>query len=677
MVYYINLFHVKTVLVLLFLSAMSFYSQNAYATEDIDVYAQLPRTSGVSVSPDGQRVAILRPHKGSKAIFIYNLEKPQAKVKVIPTPQDSIVKTVFWGGNKNIVLRAQFPRKASWARTHTKQALFSRYVSYNIDTNAPAILMKKLLQKEADTRGGATRQITYAGSVIHSLPNDAKHILISRSKYIAPNAFTIHYKVNLDTGKATTVRRLDINTQNVIFDVTGEEMLARSTYDSNTETYNVYFVENGKERQVFSKKYAKGELPNYQVVGIEPDKTKLLFLDSTSSGNPFFTIDTKTGARGAFEIPAQRPRNLNFQPLTDRFTGKIIGIGYVDDHYRQKYLAEPYKGWHRKISKALPGKNIRISSWTKDHQKITVYAEGPTDSGEYYLFEPERKSLSSLGKRYPELDENEVGRTFKADFTARDGLKIPAYITLPPGKTLKDGPFSLVAMPHGGPQARDNASFDFWAQYIAAHNVAVFKPNFRGSDGYGYDFVKKGHGEFGGKMLDDTIDGILALDARGIIDKNKVCVTGASYGGYQAFALPVRDKDLFKCSISVNGVSDLTKMLKWVAGGRGSGRNNFGSRYWYKWMGHYAKEPEKVKQFSPAKNLDGVKTEFVILHGELDPVVPYEQSEYMAKALKKIGQTGEIIAFPGDDHNLSLPQSRKVLLEESAKLFSKHLDWKD
>jgi dipeptidyl aminopeptidase/acylaminoacyl peptidase len=257
------------------------------------------------------------------------------------------------------------------------------------------------------------------------------------------------------------------------------------------------------------------------------------------------------------------------------------------------------------------------------------------------------------------------------DYTARDGLKIPAYLTLPPGKTVNSGPMPLIAMPHGGPIARDTAEFDWWAQFLASRGYAVFKPQFRGSTGLGYDYVKKGYGEFGVGMLNDTIDGVKSLVSKGIADADNMCVTGASYGGYQAFALPVAEPDMIECALALNGVSDIPAILKYeVARG---GRSGGAIKFWNRVIGDYYDDRDAQRKQSPAKNADKIKAEVVILHGNDDMTVPYEQSEIMAKAMKKQGQSGKVIVLKNDDHFLSLPQSRKKLLEESEKLFAKHL----
>lgn len=277
-----------------------------------------------------------------------------------------------------------------------------------------------------------------------------------------------------------------------------------------------------------------------------------------------------------------------------------------------------------------------------------------------------------MGGTYPELNSSQVARTIRSNFIARDQLKIPAYLTLPPGKTKSSGPMPMVVLPHGGPTVRVDASFDFWAQYLAAKGYAVFKPQFRGSTGFGFSHTQKGYGEFGDKMLTDTIDGVKHLIATNVAQADKICVTGASYGGYQALALPMIEPDMFKCALSVICVSHILDILKFA-----EARTGFDSgvvKFWRKIIGDRYEDKDMMKEQSPAENVKKIKAEIVLVHGTEDMTVPLQQSKLIAKALKKVGKSDNIVLLPNDDHNLSLPQSRKKLVEVSDALFSKHLD---
>lgn len=638
-------------------------ADTAIAAKPVDIYAQLPRTASVRISPNGRYVAMLSPYKGGKGIFVYDLVDTGAAPKVIPTPRSSIVKSVVWGSDKHILMQGQSRHFYPYGKLRKHAVLHYRWYATNVETNKTEMLLRDKIEDESKSY-----QVVNGGNRVHSLPSEPDHILMSYAEYT--NRPVIRYwKVNLNTGKSRAVKTLPITTESVIRSKNGEEILARSDYRDSGK-FTVYAGEYPDEKEIYSEQFDPSENPT-TFLQTYSDGKLILSSDEDDRFN-FFTVDIKTGQKGTFSVNASTPSGYTYGPLFDPYDRSLIGATYTDDLAREVYFKEPYASWHKKSKNALKGKNVSILSWTEDRSMVTLFAEGPSDAGTYYLFEPKVGQISSLGGTYPELKSNDIGRTTREDFTARDGLKIPAYLTLPPGKTKASGPMPLVVLAHGGPIARDDASFDFWAQHIAAQGYAVFKPQFRGSTGFTYRHRKRGNGQFGEGMLHDTVDGVKHLIKTGVVDADKVCVTGASYGGYQALALPMIEPSMFKCALSLNGVSDIPKMLDYEIARTGS-RESGVVKFWHRIMGMNVGGIDRLSKQSPADFPETIKAEIVLVHGTDDGTVPIEQAELMAKALKKIGQSDDIILLKKDDHNLSLPQSRKKLLEESKELFAKHL----
>lgn len=636
----------------------------AAAAKPVDIYAQLPRTASVQVSPDGRYLAMLSPYKGSKGVFIYNLADPSAKVSVIPTPKNSIVKGVTWGSNKHVIMQGQSRHFYGGGGKLRKYAvLHYRWYATNVETQKTVMLMRDKIADEQKNY-----QVVYGGNYSHQLPDDEEHILMSFSEY-TNRPVTRYWRVNLDKGKSRQIKTLPYETERVIRSNNGEDIIARSQYFEKSGKFSVFSGEYPDEKEIYTEAFNSDENPTTFLQTISDGK--LILTKDVGTKYEWFTLDPKTGAQGSFQPNADIPDGYEYSPMFDPYTDDLIGVTYTDDLRREVYISEPYKSWHTKASKALKGRNVSILSRTEDNKMVTLFAESPGNAGEYYLFEPALGQISPLGGAYPELSSKDIGRTTRVNFAARDGLNIPAYLTLPPGKTKTSGPMPLVVMPHGGPAARDDAAFDFWAQFIASRGYAVFKPQFRGSTGFGYSHTRKGDGNFGDAMLTDTVDGVNYLIDQNIVDPNKICVTGASYGGYQALALPMIEPDMFKCALSVNGVSDIPDMLDYVIAT--GGREGSSKIYWDRVMGVDIGGMERLSAQSPADNADKIKAEIVLVHGEDDGTVPLQQAEAMEKALKKIGRKSDIIVLKDDDHNLSLPQSRKTLLEVSEQLFERHL----
>ena len=646
------------------------------AAPKIEVYAQLPRTSQVRVSPNGQRVAMVEPRENEKSVYVYDLKDP-SKVIVLPTPEGALLKDIRWGSDKHVIIRAQFRRVNSRGRSGRFGTEYSRYISTNIETGEQVILLNDKIY-DVDNRAsrvgtkGKAGGSSQGGVITHNLPNDPQHVLMAWAEY-AGKAYRRQYKVDLDTGREALQRSLPIETSSVIMSLDGESVQARSEYDRRGNEYRVYVGENETD-PIFRVAVPDDSNPKYALISVLPDSGKILMIDTEKDGLNLFTLDPNSKVKLPYKLPVDVdiPDGYDYSQVNDPYTDELIGVSWTDDYGNIVYTAEPYRSWAQRTSKVFPGQKVYIISRTRNNSAVTLYVQGDGEPGSYFLFEPEEGRISPLGSEYPELEKKDIAKTVRLNYEAADGLEIPAYLTLPPGKTKADGPFPLVAMPHGGPIGpRDDADFDWWAQHLAAQGYAVFKPQFRGSGGFTYSFQEKGYGEFGGAMLTDTVDGINYLIDQGFVNKDKICVTGASYGGYQAYALPMIEPDMFKCSVSLNGVSDINAIMEYEID-RG-GADGGPIRFWNRVIGDFYKDKDKIAEQSPANRVDEIKAEIVIIHGEDDMTVPYEQAKIMSKALDKADRNDDILVLKNDDHYLSLAESRRKLLKTSDKLFEKYL----
>ncbi len=228
----------------------------------------------------------------------------------------------------------------------------------------------------------------------------------------------------------------------------------------------------------------------------------------------------------------------------------------------------------------------------------------------------------------------------------------------------------MIVFPHGGPQARDTLGFDWWAQALAARGYAVLQPNYRGSD-LNQKWVESGYGEWGRKMQTDLSDGLAYLAAQGIVDPKRACIVGASYGGYAALAGVSIQSGIYRCAVSVAGVSDPANMLQWVAGKEAYGAK-IGTRYWERFLGVANPGDKKLDAISPLKHADKITVPLMLIHGREDSTVPYEQSTDMVKALKRAGRTPEFVTLDKEDHYLSRSATRLQMLKSSLAFLEKN-----
>ena len=297
--------------------------------------------------------------------------------------------------------------------------------------------------------------------------------------------------------------------------------------------------------------------------------------------------------------------------------------------------------------------------------QFVVLVDGPRGY-RYELVNMSTARSTPLGSVYDGLEDSLP--TTRITYEAADGLKIPAYLTLPAGKAATRLP--LIVFPHGGPAARDTAEFDWWTQAMAAEGYAVLRPNYRGSTTT-QSFTDAGYGEFGRKMQTDLSDGVRYLARQGTIDPARVCIVGGSYGGYAALAGVTLDPGIYRCAVAVAGISDLRKMLVWVKQ-REMWGDHLGTRYWNRYMGVTGPDDPVLDQISPIKHIDAVNVPVMLIHGKDDTVVAFEQSEYMLKALQKANKPVEMVTMKKEDHWLSRSETRLLMLQSSIEFLKKN-----
>ena len=303
------------------------------------------------------------------------------------------------------------------------------------------------------------------------------------------------------------------------------------------------------------------------------------------------------------------------------------------------------------IDAALPGRVNRVVSASAGKKRLLVLSASASDRGVYYIYADGRATL--FGAVNPALTGTPAAEMRAISYRARDGLALHGFLTLPAGR---DGAaLPLIVMPHGGPFSRDEWGYDPWVQYLAAKGYAVLQPNYRGSTGYGHAFTDKGDGQWGRGMQDDMDDGVAWLARAGTIDSARVCVMGASYGGYAAMWAAARNPGKYRCAISFAGISDVRAQLEFD-------RATFKEREFRAWRRRIQGSAPTLESLSPLSYADQIVAPMLIAHGSEDDTVPPEQSEFLHQALSRLGRVHEYKVYPGEGHNLEDPASEADFL---------------
>lgn len=356
------------------------------------------------------------------------------------------------------------------------------------------------------------------------------------------------------------------------------------------------------------------------------------------------------------------------QLLQDRFLKKTIGALATGMKDELIYFDESYAHLQAKLNASFPGQQVRFS--LRDQVAI-VSVSGTHQVGSVYLYDLTKQSLEHIYQVKPELDGKRLAEQQVIHYAARDGMRIPAYLTLPESLTAKNLP--LIAYIHGGPHARDYFGYDPITQMFASRGYAVLQPQFRMSTGFGWKHHKAGWKQWGLAMQDDITDGIAHLVQQGIVDPKRVCIVGASYGGYATMYGLIKDPDLYRCGINFIGVTDV-KMLFTVNWSDMSGpaMENIGALM----HGDPKTDEAYFQKASAIGNADKIKAPVLMAYGSEDIRVPLIHGEKMRDRLRDLGKSVEWMVMTGEGHGWSKESNQILWGETMLNFVERHLQGK-
>ena len=360
-------------------------------------------------------------------------------------------------------------------------------------------------------------------------------------------------------------------------------------------------------------------------------------------------------------------RNENWD-VTDAWlddSGKPYAVDFTDDRDRRVWLEPAMAKLQAQFEKALKYDEVWVGSHSRDKSRMLVFVGGESDPGGYFVYDAKRRALNHFADLRPGLDHALLARPTPVSYTARDGTKIAAYLTLPRGRAPKGLP--LIVMPHGGPYGvRDKLRYDDQVQFLANRGYAVLQPNYRGSGGYGSAFEDKGHGQIGRAMQDDIDDAMDWAVKQGFAAADRVCVIGASYGGYAAMWSVLRNPERYRCAASFAGVTDWAKLLRYDA--------KFFSRKRAKtWKTRVTGESGfDLDTVAPTHTMGKLTRPLLVAHGKRDTRVPFSQYKLLLAAAEKAGVKFDRLVFEEAGHGFEKPEDEARWLNRLEAFLKAH-----
>jgi dipeptidyl aminopeptidase/acylaminoacyl peptidase len=615
----------------------------------LEAYGKLPAMDMVSISPDGGKIAFVQEVKGRQAVVIDQLNPAALLANVPPTTQK--VRKLIWADPTHLLVI-----QSEEAFAYSVRREWYYLIDVDLEKRKFSALMGKLTgiraltgMPEVRTIGGRT---TVFAPNLYMVEDQKKYARIARPALMS---------VDLATGNEHLegMSPSPDAKEHWILDDNGK-VIAVSIYNEINQVWGVALHRGEEWAPGYSVKAVEGEP---EVIGITPDgKSLVLQLYVEGRGYQFRPLDLAEGKLKASDSTFGGFSELIQDPWTDRIVGgQRVGLEPAYGFLEPKDQA----AWDATV-KLFPDEYVDFVSWSRDHNKLVVKVTGLRHGVVYELVDLAQHKATPIGQPYEGITPNDLADVRIATYPAKDGTPIKAFLTLPNGRDPKNLP--LIVLPHGGPAEHDEAGFDWWAQALASRGYAVLQPQFRGSS-LDWKTESAGFGEWGRKMQTDLSDGVRALASQGFIDPKRVCIVGASYGGYAALAGVTIEQGVYRCAVSVGGVSDLRKF---VGGPKADADHSHSVRYWDRFMG--AKDPKDpvLDQISPAAHAAQASAPVLLIHGKDDTVVPSEQSEIMERELRRANKPVEFVRLKEEDHWLSREATRTEMLQATVSFLEKN-----
>jgi len=615
----------------------------------LDAFFSGIRMDSPALSPDAHYLAAIVTASGRSFVAVRDLTQNSELRPVAVTRADDRFSPDWCAWAKPTRLLCGFVGIDSIFGDYT---LVSRLMAVNADGSDVRILGNTSVASN-------TVRAQIQDEVLDLWPEDPRQVLIQLSEGRPPSGFPDVYALDIYSGS----RRLVVH---------GREPIQTFKTDGRGQVRLGY---GARDTKVSFFARLDGERPWRELTRVESSGIADAFLPVAvvPGTNSAYAMRNYQGRRALWRIDltdATEPALVFAHPAADLgralFTSdnRLLGVSFQTDrpgcYYTDRDAARIYDA----VRRALPGRTIRIIDMTPEGKVFLVEADSDVAAPLFYLMDTRSSParLEGVGAGAPGLADYALAPAQPIGFAARDGVQIPGYLTLPVQRPAS-GPPPLVVLPHGGPYSRDSWGYDPWVQFLASHGYAVLQVEFRGSTGYGSEWLQAGFRDWAGKPYDDVIDGTRWALAQGHGDPRRTCIVGASYGGYIALLAATRGDGLYRCAVSIAGVSDLVEL-----------RNRAEIYLNSELAKAQMPDPKKLKADSPRNHAAGVSIPILLLHGANDYTVEVAQTEAMDTALKRAGKPHETVIIKDTDHYFREDAARRTLFTNLGRFLDEQLD---
>ena len=592
----------------------------------------------VRMSPNGKYLAYLKPYKKRMNIYVKTIGVTNSE-KRLTNQTDQNIASFFWKEDDTLIFGRDF--------SGDENTQFFR----------------------VSAEGKDERSLTPFKGVRHEIIDDLEdvsktEILIGSNKRDS-KVFDV-YRLNVKTGNLKLVVQNPghfacwLGQKTWIVDHKGQLRVAISIDGVHSVVYY-----RGTEKEEFKMIMKTNFTDVFHLLMFDFKNENLYVLSNLNRDTivlQLFNPKTKKVLKTLFSHPSRDVSNI----IVSKKRKKLLGVSYIDWKQEYQWFDVTRSRIYKDLLKQLPNKEIHIVSKNKEEDLFVVHASSDREAGTYYLYQVKTKKLDKIASMKPWLKAEDLAEMKPIKYQSRDGLTIHGYLSLPKGNSGKNIP--LVVHPHGGPDVRDVWGFNPIVQFLANRGYAVLQMNFRGSTGYGKKFLKSGFKQWGLAMQDDITDGVNDLIKKGIVNKDKVCIYGGSYGGYATLAGVTFTPDLYACGVNVVGVSNLFTFFETMP------------LYWeperemiYEKIGHPVKDKELLKKISPVFHADQIKAPLFVVHGANDSRVKKAEADQIVSSLSQRGIQPLYMVKYDEGHGFMKEENKIEFYTLMEQFLKKHL----
>jgi dipeptidyl aminopeptidase/acylaminoacyl peptidase len=594
----------------------------------VEAFATPPDIADVRLSPDGNSLAFLQRLSEDGVygtlIRVLDLEANEVKDLGYANIDNFVINWIRWANNDQLLMSAVYPATRGGVPTNETRLLALDIHTGEFRSVIPTPYFKK-----------QPRVPQFQDGVVDLLSSDADNILLSGGFTYADQSRVL--KINIRNGRIKTVHR----DKDFVYDwMTDRQERLRLAFWRDTTEYRI--MHKAVDSRKWETLWEFESFADDQVwpigFGKNPDT---LYVNAYHEGRrAIFKVNVSDPELGKELVFSDPNYDVSGSLVYSKITGDVIGAR-LSVGGGVTFWDEDYKSLQSSLDQSLPDTVNTVYDLSDNERLFVLLATSDTNAGTFYLVDRDENRVKLFSRKYMALDPALMAEKAAIRYRARDGLEIEGFLTVPKGEV--DSPLPAIVFPHGGPISFNGGGFDYWTQYFASRGYVVLQMNFRGSSGYGYDFMASGLQSWGLEMQNDVEDGTRWLIEEGVADPERICVVGASYGGYAALMEAARNPDLYRCAISFAGVTDVAYLVK-------SSRRYTNYEIVQEQIGSDLKE---LRQRSPLSVADQIDIPVLLGHGTDDRSVRIQHGRRMYEELEESGKDVTYLEFEDGDHYLS------------------------